>query len=78
MHHDNLHTAAPPAALNERPALDAPRARRKRSIAFFAVVLVAALAWIAYWLLSDRYYEDTDDAYVAGSIVQVPRRSPDR
>ncbi|WP_175854185.1 efflux RND transporter periplasmic adaptor subunit [Burkholderia cepacia] len=76
MHHDNLHTAAPPAALND-PALDARRAtRRKRFIVFFAVVLVAALAWIAYWLLSDRYYEDTDDAYVAGSIVQVAAQIP--
>ncbi|OXI41913.1 efflux RND transporter periplasmic adaptor subunit [Burkholderia aenigmatica] len=76
MHHDNLHTAAPPAALND-PALDARRAtRRKRFIVFFAAVLVAALAWIAYWLLSDRYYEDTDDAYVAGSIVQVAAQIP--
>ncbi|WP_272546219.1 efflux RND transporter periplasmic adaptor subunit [Burkholderia cepacia] len=76
MHHDNLHTAAPPAALND-PALDVRRAtRRKRFIVFFAVVLVAALAWIAYWLLSDRYYEDTDDAYVAGSIVQVAAQIP--
>ncbi|KWC89504.1 efflux RND transporter periplasmic adaptor subunit [Burkholderia cepacia] len=76
MHHDNLHTAAPPAALND-PAPDARRAtRRKRFIVFFAVVLVAALAWIAYWLLSDRYYEDTDDAYVAGSIVQVAAQIP--
>ncbi|MGU3780997.1 HlyD family secretion protein [Burkholderia metallica] len=76
MHHDNLHTAAPPAALND-PALDARRAtRRKRFIVFFAIVLVAALAWIAYWLLSDRYYEDTDDAYVAGSIVQVAAQIP--
>ncbi|WP_322075996.1 HlyD family secretion protein [Burkholderia cepacia] len=76
MHHDNLHTAVPPAALND-PALDARRAtRRKRFIVFFAVVLVAALAWIAYWLLSDRYYEDTDDAYVAGSIVQVAAQIP--
>ncbi|WP_175830505.1 efflux RND transporter periplasmic adaptor subunit [Burkholderia cepacia] len=76
MHHDNLHTVAPPAALND-PALDARRAtRRKRFIVFFAVVLVAALAWIAYWLLSDRYYEDTDDAYVAGSIVQVAAQIP--
>ncbi|WP_431208013.1 efflux RND transporter periplasmic adaptor subunit [Burkholderia cepacia] len=76
MHHDNLHTAAQSAALND-PALDARRAaRRKRFIVFFAVVLVAALAWIAYWLLSDRYYEDTDDAYVAGSIVQVAAQIP--
>ncbi|MDN7995434.1 biotin/lipoyl-binding protein, partial [Burkholderia orbicola] len=76
MHHDNLHSAAPPAALND-PALDARRAtRRKRFTVFFAIVLLAAIAWIAYWLLSDRYYEDTDDAYVAGSIVQVAAQIP--
>ncbi|AOJ29329.1 HlyD family efflux transporter periplasmic adaptor subunit [Burkholderia seminalis] len=76
MHHDNLHTAAPPAAPTD-PALDARRAtRRKRFTVFFAIVLLAAIAWIAYWLLSDRYYEDTDDAYVAGSIVQVAAQIP--
>ncbi|WP_175779261.1 efflux RND transporter periplasmic adaptor subunit [Burkholderia anthina] len=76
MHHDNLHTAVPPAALND-PALDARRAtRRKRFTLFFAVVLLAALVWIAFWLLRDRYYEDTDDAYVAGSIVQVAAQTP--
>ncbi|WP_175676322.1 efflux RND transporter periplasmic adaptor subunit [Burkholderia ambifaria] len=76
MHHDNLHTAAQPAALND-PALDARRAtRRKRFTLFFAVVLLAALVWIAFWLLHDRYVEDTDDAYVAGSIVQVAAQIP--
>ncbi|QTO21069.1 MULTISPECIES: HlyD family efflux transporter periplasmic adaptor subunit [Burkholderia] len=76
MHHDNLHTAAPPAEPTD-PALDARRAtRRKRFTVFFAIVLLAAIAWIAYWLLSDRYYEDTDDAYVAGSIVQVAAQIP--
>jgi len=76
MHHDNLHTAAQPAALND-PALDARRAtRRKRFTLFFAVVLLAAFVWIAFWLLHDRYYEDTDDAYVAGSIVQVAAQIP--
>ncbi|WP_063552205.1 HlyD family efflux transporter periplasmic adaptor subunit [Burkholderia territorii] len=76
MHHDNLHTAAQPAALSD-PALDARRAtRRKRFTLFFAVVLLAALVWIAFWLLRDRYYEDTDDAYVAGSIVQVAAQIP--
>ncbi|MXN77089.1 HlyD family efflux transporter periplasmic adaptor subunit [Burkholderia sp. 4701] len=76
MHHDNLHTAAQPAALND-PARDARRAtRRKRFTVFFAAVLLAALAWLAYWLVSDRYYEDTDDAYVAGSIVQVAAQVP--
>ncbi|KVH61692.1 hemolysin secretion protein D [Burkholderia sp. MSMB1072] len=77
MHHDNLHTAAPPAALDGDPTLDARRAtRRKRFMVFFAIVLAAALAWLAFWLLSERYYEDTDDAYVAGSIVQVAAQIP--
>ena len=76
MHHDNLHTAAQPAALSD-PALDARRAtRRKRFTLFCAAVLLAALVWIAFWLLRDRYYEDTDDAYVAGSIVQVAAQIP--
>ncbi|RQR30322.1 HlyD family efflux transporter periplasmic adaptor subunit [Burkholderia sp. Bp9143] len=76
MHHDNLHTAAQPAALDD-PALDARRAtRRKRFMLFFAVVVFAALVWIAFWLLRDRYDEDTDDAYVAGTIVQVAAQIP--
>ncbi|MGS0894609.1 HlyD family secretion protein [Burkholderia stagnalis] len=76
MHHDNLHTAARPASLNDA-AQDARRAtRRKRFVLFFAVVLLAALAWLAFWLLNDRYFEDTDDAYVAGSIVQVAAQTP--
>ncbi|KWF25026.1 efflux RND transporter periplasmic adaptor subunit [Burkholderia pseudomultivorans] len=76
MHHDNLHTAVPPAASSDA-ALDARRAtRRKRFTLFFAAVLLAALAWLAFWLLLDRYDEDTDDAYVAGSIVQVAAQVP--
>ncbi|KVC30991.1 hemolysin secretion protein D [Burkholderia pseudomultivorans] len=76
MHHDNLHTALPPAASSDA-ALDARRAtRRKRFTLFVAVVLLAALAWLAFWLLLDRYDEDTDDAYVAGSIVQVAAQVP--
>jgi membrane fusion protein (multidrug efflux system) len=35
------------------------------------VVLVAALAYGVYWLLVSRFYESTDDAYVAGNVVTV-------
>ncbi|MGU7773454.1 HlyD family secretion protein [Burkholderia sp. MR1-5-21] len=80
MHHDNLHTAPKPAlqqAESTPGALDARRAtRRTRFLVFFAAVLLAALVWLGFWLLSDRYYEDTDDAYVAGSIVQVAAQVP--
>lgn len=58
-------------------ALDARRAtRRKRFLVFFAAVLLAAIAWLAVWWLRDRYYEETDDAYVAGSIVQISAQVP--
>lgn len=57
--------------------LDARRAtRRRRFLVFFAAVLLAAIAWLAVWWLRDRYYEETDDAYVAGSIVQISAQVP--
>ncbi|KVU64987.1 efflux RND transporter periplasmic adaptor subunit [Burkholderia ubonensis] len=76
MHHDNLHTAPMPASQADA-ALDARRAtRRRRFLVFFAAVLLAAIAWLAVWWLRDRYYEETDDAYVAGSIVQISAQVP--
>ncbi|KVM46614.1 hemolysin secretion protein D [Burkholderia ubonensis] len=76
MHHDNLHTAPMPASPADA-ALDARRAtRRRRFLVFFAAVLLAAIAWLAVWWLRDRYYEETDDAYVAGSIVQISAQVP--
>lgn len=64
-------------ALQADAALDARRAtRRKRFLVFFAAVLLAAIAWLAVWWLRDRYYEETDDAYVAGSIVQISAQVP--
>jgi membrane fusion protein (multidrug efflux system) len=39
-------------------------------IATAAFVLVGSLWW-AYWYFYARYYQDTDDAYVAGDLVNV-------
>jgi membrane fusion protein, multidrug efflux system len=36
-----------------------------------ASVAVAAVAYGAYWSLSLRYHETTDDAYVSGNVVQI-------
>jgi membrane fusion protein (multidrug efflux system) len=36
-----------------------------------AVLLLGALGWGIYWLLLQRHYESTDDAYVAADIVQI-------
>ena len=35
------------------------------------VVLVGAIAYGVYWLLYARYFENTDDAYVAGNVVTI-------
>ena len=48
--------------------------RRKGFILFGAVVVLAALIYGAWWLLSGRFSETTDDAYVAGNIVAVTSR----
>ncbi|HYM29314.1 MAG TPA: multidrug export protein EmrA, partial [Steroidobacteraceae bacterium] len=46
--------------------------RRRLWLVIVAVALVlAALAITAWWLLYARYYESTDDAYVAGDMVTV-------
>ncbi len=45
--------------------------RRQRLLLLAAVVAVAALGYGAYWLLHARYYEATDDAYVASDIVPI-------
>jgi len=39
-------------------------------IAALAFVLIGALWW-AYWFFHARFYQDTDDAYVAGDLVNV-------
>src|SRR5262245_59338615 len=46
-------------------------ARKKGLLILAAVVAVAGIAYTAYWLTVARYYESTDDAYVASDIVQI-------
>ncbi len=48
--------------------------RRKGGVILGAVFLIAAVAYGLYWLLSGRFHESTDDAYVAGNIVAVTSR----
>lgn len=46
-------------------------ARRRGLLILAAVVVIAGIAYTAYWLMVARYYESTDDAYVASDIVQI-------
>ncbi len=62
--------------MSDMTADSAQRAERRRTgfLVFGVVVLLAALVYGGWWLLSGRYSESTDDAYVAGNIVSVTSR----
>jgi membrane fusion protein, multidrug efflux system len=45
--------------------------RRVWLLALTAALIVSALLALAWWLLYARYYQSTDDAYVAGDLVNV-------
>src|SRR3954462_9077387 len=47
------------------------RQRRFWFLGLGAVVLIGAVAYGVYWLLHARYFENTDDAYVAGNVVTI-------
>jgi membrane fusion protein (multidrug efflux system) len=49
----------------------ARRARRRAFLIFGAVLVIGAIAWGIYWLLFLNHYESTDDAYVAGDVLQI-------
>jgi len=53
-------------------AAEAPNGKRKRLlIALGGAFAAAGIAYGAYWGLVARYVEHTDDAYVAGNVVQI-------
>lgn len=45
--------------------------RRTRLLILAAVVLIAGAGYGVYWGLHGRYFESTDDAYVASDVVQI-------
>jgi membrane fusion protein (multidrug efflux system) len=56
---------------------DRARMAERRRIGFLlfgGVIVLVALVYGLWWLLSGRYSETTDDAYVAGNIVAVTSR----
>jgi membrane fusion protein (multidrug efflux system) len=48
--------------------------RRRGFLILGAVILIAAIGYGLYWFLDARFYEGTDDAYVAGNVVAVTAR----
>src|SRR5215468_10810397 len=61
----SVKTAAAPAV---RPLRDR---RRRWLLALGAALVIVAFVVLAWWLLDARFYESTDDAYVAGDLVNV-------
>ncbi|TVO57114.1 biotin/lipoyl-binding protein [Denitromonas halophila] len=51
------------------------RRRKPLMIALGTVFAAAGIAYGACWALVSRYAEDTDDAYVAGNVVQITPRT---
>ena len=56
---------APTAATNSNAG------RTRSLIAIAAACVVGGAAYAAWWMNSGRYFQDTDDAYVAGNVVQI-------
>ncbi len=56
------------AALAEETA---PPARRRGLAMLVVAVLLVSAAWAAYWYAYGRWRATTEDAYVAGNVVQV-------
>jgi membrane fusion protein (multidrug efflux system) len=50
--------------------------RRQRLIALAVAVIAAFIVYGAYWTLHARFYESTDDAYVASDLVQITSEVP--
>lgn len=45
--------------------------RRKRLVSFFILLLIISVASFLYWLFFVKDFTETDDAYVAGNVIQV-------
>src|SRR5262245_44142233 len=58
------------------PQTNGNGARRRGLIILGVVVAVGVVGYRAYWLLYSRYYQSTDDAYVASDIVQITSEIP--
>ena len=61
----------------DTPIVQAPPANNRRGMLLrllMALIVLAAIAWTAWYFLDGRWYESTDDAYVNGNIVQITPR----
>ncbi|BAL23842.1 efflux RND transporter periplasmic adaptor subunit [Azoarcus sp. KH32C] len=67
MNPDNANAAAPADAANPR--------RKRLLLALSGLFAATGIAYGTYWALFARHVEKTDDAYVAGNVVQITPRT---
>ncbi|MDQ7989854.1 MAG: HlyD family efflux transporter periplasmic adaptor subunit, partial [Candidatus Dactylopiibacterium sp.] len=53
------------------PVQAQPRKRRVWLILLSVVFILAGLAYASYWAVHGRWYQNTDDAYVNGHVLQI-------
>ncbi len=63
---------AAPLPPSPSPAAKPANGKRKRALLVVAaLVVLAGIGWLAYYLLVARWHEQTDDAYAQGNIVNI-------
>ncbi|BDB24640.1 multidrug resistance protein A [Cupriavidus sp. TA19] len=55
----------------QAPATDNNSKRKRLLLSLTAAIVVAGIGYGVYWGMYARHFESTDDAYVAGNVVQV-------
>ena len=60
------------------PTADNPANNRRGVLLrlLLVVIVLAAIGWTVWYFLDGRWYEETDDAYVNGNIVQITPQLP--
>ncbi|HLW24287.1 MAG TPA: HlyD family efflux transporter periplasmic adaptor subunit [Steroidobacteraceae bacterium] len=74
---DDTQAATPSSPIILSPPAPPPgRTRRLALVGLGTLVVLAGIAYLAYWFLDARFYESTDDAYVNGDVVQITSEVP--
>jgi len=70
---ENVEKFMSASAEAQRPQPSANKKKKRKSvlIVLALIIILAGIAWGAYWFLVLRHFQETDDAYVAGNQVQV-------
>ena len=68
-----MSTTEAPSLTQEQDIIDAHKSRQRKTRMSIAIgiFLLIGLLWALYWFFIARYHEETENAYVAGSMVVV-------